>query len=130
MRCAERHAGFGHPPARRRAQRQRDPEVRHHRATVMEQDILGLDVPMDHIIPMRVVEGVGDGDRDADRFVDAELRLPVQFVAQRLAVDERHHVIEERVRFARIEEGQDVGVLEIGGGLYFFDEPLGTQERC
>ncbi len=85
---------------------------------------------MDDVLSMRVVEGVRDGGGDVDRFFDAELRLAIQLVAQRLAVDERHDVVKERIGFARIEEREDVWVLEIGGRLYFLDEPLGTQDRC
>ena len=40
----------------------------------------------------------------------------LSFSRKRLSVDERHDVIEERVSFARIEQRQDMGVLEIGGG--------------
>ncbi len=65
-----------------------------------------------------------------DRLVDAELRLAIELVAQRLAVDERHHVIKERIGLSRIEQRENVRVLEVGGRLYFLDEPLGAQDRC
>ncbi len=75
-----------------------------------------------------VGSSVGRSDRP-HRIVDTELFLAVEFVPLRLAVDERHDVIEERIGLSRIEEREDVRVLEIGGRLYFLDEPLGTQDR-
>ena len=44
-----------------------------------------------------------------------ELLLPVQLVPKRLALDERHDVVEQAVAAARVEQGEDVGVLEFGG---------------
>jgi hypothetical protein len=43
-----------------------------------QQDVLGLDVPVDDAVPVRVVEGVGDLARDPQRLVERELRLPAQ----------------------------------------------------
>jgi len=43
------------------------------------------------------------------------------------AADERHHVIEESIRLTRVEQRQDVGVLEVRSGFDFLDEPLGAQ---
>ena len=53
---------------------------------------------------------------------------PVELVAQRFAVDERHHVVQERIGLARIEQRENVRVLEIGRGLDFLDEPLGAKD--
>jgi hypothetical protein len=33
---------------------------------------------VDHAVPVRVVGRVGDRGRDPDRFLDAELRFPIQ----------------------------------------------------
>ncbi len=60
--------------------------------------------------------GVGDG----------ELLLAVQPVAQRLALDEGHDVEQVAVGLARVEERQDVRVLEIGGELDLGQEALGA----
>ena len=53
----------------------------------------------------------------------------IELVPQRLAVDERHHIIKEGICFARIEERQDVRVLEIGGGRDLLEKPLGAEDR-
>ena len=92
----------------------------------MEQDVLRLDVAVDHPVAVGVVERVGHGHGDLDRLVDAELGLAVELGAKRLAVDERHDIVEEAVGGAGIEERQDVGVLQGGGGLDLPHEPLGA----
>jgi hypothetical protein len=59
---------------------------------------------------------------------DPELRFPIELLPQRLALDEGHHVVEEPVGRAGIEQRQDVGMLKAGGGPDLHDEPLGTQD--
>ncbi len=49
-------------------------------------------------------------------------------LSQRLAVDERHHVVEKTVVLARIEQGKNVRVLEVGGGLDLLEESLGAED--
>ena len=78
VRRAEREPGLRHAAAGRRGDGERDAEVHHHRAAVVQQNVLGLDVAMDHAVAMRVVERVGHFARDAHRLVDAELRLAVR----------------------------------------------------
>ena len=50
---------------------------------VVQQDVLGLDVAVDHAVAVGVVERVGDLGGDADRVGDGELLLAVQPIAQR-----------------------------------------------
>ncbi len=93
----------------------------------MEQDVLGLDVAVDHAITVGIVERVGHFTGDPHRFVDAELGLAVEFVAERLALDVGHDVVEKAVGGAGVEQRQDVRVLEVGGGLDLDHEPLGPE---
>jgi hypothetical protein len=76
---------------------ERDAEVHHHRPPIVQQNVLGLDVAVDNAVSVRVVERVGNLARDPYRFVDAELRLAVQLLADRLALDVGHHVIQLRL---------------------------------
>ena len=62
------------------------------------------------------------------RLVHGELRLAVQPVAQRLALHERHHVEEEPVGLAGVEERQDVRVLELRRGRDLLHEALGAED--
>ena len=50
---------------------ERDPEVGHRRVAALEQNVLGLDVAVNHAELVRVAERVGDLARDANRVVDA-----------------------------------------------------------
>ena len=60
------------------------------------------------------------------RLADGKLLFPVEPVAEGLALDERHHVEEVGVGLARVEQRQDVRVLEVGRQLDLGQEPLGT----
>ena len=62
--------GLRHPRAAGAAHGERDPEVGDQRLAVVEQNVLGLDVAMDHAVPVRVVERVGHLARDPHGFVD------------------------------------------------------------
>ncbi len=56
VRRAERHAGLGHPAPAGLAGRERDAEVGDQRLAVVQQDVLGLDVAVDHAVAVGVVE--------------------------------------------------------------------------
>ncbi len=71
---------LGEPTPRRPTHRQGNPEVRDQRAAPAEQDVGGLDVPVDYARFMRGLQSVGDLARDADRFLHGELAFAPQFV--------------------------------------------------
>jgi hypothetical protein len=73
-----------------------------------------------------IVQRVGDPRRDAHRLVDGKLSPPVQPLAEALSLDVRHHVEEESIGLAGIEQREDVGVLEGGGGPDLGQEALGA----
>ena len=81
-----------------------DAEVRHQRVPFMHQDVLGLDVAVDHSVCVRVREGAGHLARDTDGVVQRELALARQLLAERLARHEWHHVVEDR-RPNRVSQG-------------------------
>ena len=78
VRRAETQSRFGHAAAGGGAHRERDAEVGHHRAAVVQEDVLRLDVAVDHAVPVRVVQRVSDLAGDAHRFVDAELGFAIE----------------------------------------------------
>ena len=51
-----------------------------------------------------------------------------QPVAERFALDVGHDVEDRAIYPARVEQRQDVGVLQVGGGLDFLEEPLGPDQ--
>jgi hypothetical protein len=90
----------------------------------LEQDVLGLDVPVHDAPAVRVREGVGHLAADPQGVVDRKLLLAVEPVAQRLALDVGHHVVEVPRGLARIVEREDVRVGEPRGGLDLAQEAL------
>jgi len=48
-------------------------------------------------------------------------------LSQRLAVDERHYIVEESVGFSGVEQRQDVGMREVGGDLSLAPEALDAE---
>ena len=74
--------------------------------------------------------GVGMGQRLQDRLGDLQRLLggerpsPAQRVGERLALHERHHVIDEPLPGAGEVNGKDRGVLEPGERLRLPSEPV------
>ncbi len=117
MRGAERHAGLGHPGVACLARRERDAEVGDQRPAVVEQDVLGLDVAMDHAVAVRVIECTGHLGSDADRVGNGKLVFPTDPVADRHALDVGHDIKDEAIGLAAVEEREDMGMLQIGRRL-------------
>ena len=128
MRRAERHAGLGHPRPARLAGGERDAEVGHQRLAVVDQDVLGLDVAVDHAVPVGVVQRRSDFGGDPDGLRHRELLLAGEPVAERLALDEGHDVEQVAVGLARVEQRQDVRVLEVGRESDLGQEALGPDD--
>ena len=129
LRRAERQACLRHALAARVLHGERDPEVRHERGTVVQQDVLGLDVAVHDAMPMRVLQRRRHLGGDADRVVDRQLLLAIEPRAQRLAVDEGHHVEQLSRRVSRVEQRQDVRMLQAGRDLDLLEEALGADHR-
>jgi len=91
------------------------PEVRDDRLPGLNENVLGLEVAVNDAARVRVVERVGDSDRDAHRLVDRELLLTLEPMPQALAFDVRHDVVQQPARFAGIEQRQQVGMLKCRG---------------
>jgi hypothetical protein len=123
----DRHAG-----ARQmliRSQCAGDPEVGDKRVAAAQEDVLRLDVAMDDPTAVRVVEGVRHFTRDAQRFVDGQLSLALQPIAQRFSLDVRHREPEIACRFARVVYRQDVRMLQARREHDFLLEAFGAERR-
>ena len=78
---------------------------------------------------MRVAQRVGDLARDLERVVDRELALAVEALAEGLALDVGHDVVDQAIGLVGVVERQDVGVVQPGGDLDLAQEPGGAHLR-
>jgi hypothetical protein len=92
-----------------------------------QEDVFRLDVPMHDIVAVRIAQRIGHFARDQQCFIQGQLLLPLQPVPQRLNFDEWHRVVHEAAHLPRVEQGQDVWVVEAGGDADFAKEPVGAQ---
>ena len=127
LRRAQREPGLGQAVAARLAHRQRDAEVGQHRLALEQQDVLRLDVAVDHAVAVGVVQRAGDLAGDGERLVQAELVLAVELVPERLAPDQGQHIIEEAALGPRVDQRQDVRVVQPGRDLDLGQEPLDAE---
>ncbi|CAN5760520.1 hypothetical protein BH23GEM3_BH23GEM3_00470 [soil metagenome] len=95
VRRAQRQARLRPPAAGRRAHRQRDAEVRDERVTVPQEDVFGLDVPVDDTLVVRVLQRVRYFGGNGHRLVNAELLLAIELLPERFPLHIRHDVIQE-----------------------------------
>ena len=114
--------------------RERDAEVGDHRLALVQQDVLRLDVAVDHALGVGVMQRGGDLPDEAERLIDRELPLAGEPLAQRVARDEGHDVVEQ-VAIARgrghqpgIVERQDVRMVEPGGDPDLAGESVGAEQ--
>ena len=126
---ADGKPGVGQATVIECAHRLGDSEVGHDRVAAFQQDVLRLDVPVDHPSRMGVTQRIGDFARDLDRIGDRERPLAAELVAQRFPLDQRHDIEQEPAGFARVIEGEDVGMAEFGGGFDFAEESLRAECR-
>jgi hypothetical protein len=114
-RRAERYAGL-----RQRlgpAQRLGDPEVGHHGLALMQHHVFGLYVAVDDAPRMGIGERARHLAGKLHGLSDRQSARAGQPPSQRLALDEWHDVVEQAVGVARVDEGEDVRVVEAGGDL-------------
>ena len=80
-------------------------------------------------VPVGVVERVGRLARDPDRVLHRELLLPTSR-SRRLSPSMNGMVNQSRpAGLARVEDGEDVRMLQAGGQLDLAQEPLGAERR-
>lgn len=82
---------------------------------VVDEDVVGLDVTVDHAVPVPVVEGVGDLGEDPPCLLRRQPSLAPQARPQGFIPYVAHHEVGEPFRLPERVEGNDVGMSETGG---------------
>src|SRR5687767_14849571 len=78
LRRSQRQPALGDARTARIRDSERDTEVGDHRLTLAEEDVLGLEVAMDHMMPVRISERARAGECDAKSLVYRKLFLAVE----------------------------------------------------
>src|SRR5687767_8860122 len=79
---------------------------------------------------MRVIECARDLAGDPHRIFHRQLLFSRQAVPQGFAGNERHDVEHCAIHLAGIVQPQDMGVLQVGRGRDFVEEPVCSDHRC
>ena len=82
------------------------------------QDITRLDISMHQILAMCIVESRSDLGEDSKRAVWGKcFPLLLQYLIQRLTIDELHGDVVKSILFPNLIDVDDVGVIQAGGSL-------------
>ena len=105
--------GPGSPaPESRPGDELRQPEVEHlHAATLGQENVRGLDVPMDDALLVRGVQGIRDLDRDAENFV-GQHRPASDSVLYGLSFEQFHGDKRPAVVLIYLVDGRDIGMVQ------------------
>jgi hypothetical protein len=76
---------------------------------------------------VRIIQRAGDLARDLQRLVDAQPMLAIELVAQRFSAHVRQHAVEVSRRLARVEQIEDVRMVELRGDPDLGEEALGAE---
>jgi hypothetical protein len=91
-----------------------DPEVGDYRLARLQKDVLRLEIAMDDSVLVRVGQSRENLLRNTNSFIDRELALAREPLAQGLALDIGHDIPELACGFTGIEQRDDVGMLQPG----------------
>ena len=97
--------------------------------TAGEHDVVRFDVAVDDPSLVRVTQCLGNFESNRNRIVNRELPLPLQSSGECFPLDVRHHVIQNAVRLTRVDEHQDVRMLQLRGELNL-PQKAAASKRC
>ena len=126
---AEREPRLCHALATRALHRQRNAKVGDERRPIMQENVLGLDIAVDDVLAVRVVERARHFACNTYGISDGQLTFAFEACTQRFARDERHHVVQQAVRLAAVEQRENVRVLQPRGGADLGEKPFAAKRR-
>jgi hypothetical protein len=86
--------------------------------------------PVHDPVPVGVVQRLGRLASDAHRVLDRKLDLPPEAIAEAFALDIGHGVPEESSTLPRVEDRQNMGMVESRRETDFSEEAFGAERRC
>ena len=130
LRRTKREPGLREPLTTSLLHGERNAEIGDERTAVLQQDVFRFDVAMDDALSVRVLERAGHFTRDTHRIIHRQLAVTLEALSQRLAGDQWHDVLQQPIGHAAVEQRQDVGMLQLGGGLDLTEKPLNDERRA
>ncbi len=100
-----------------------------HRAVLEQEDVAGLDVAVDHALPVRVAERVEDLRHDAHDLGVGEALVPLECGLEVAPLDVLHRDERGAVVLVEVVDRDDVGVVEPAGGLRLAAEARDDRRR-
>ena len=76
---------------------------------------------------VRLGQGIGHGGGNGEGIGHRQLRFPGEAGAQRFPAHEGHHVVQQPVGGAAVEQTEDVGMLQPRGGADFAQEAVAAE---
>ena len=94
-----------------------------------QENVLRLDVSMDHSVAVREIQRVGNFTGDLDGVGHRQLPFTSQPIPKAFTLDKRHREPQLVIRLPRVEDADDVRVLKAGGEADFLLETIGAERR-
>ncbi len=107
----------------------RDSKIENQRLALEQHHVLGFDVAVYHAASVREIKRRSKRASKTNRFRRRKMLFAIDLVAQRLALDVRHHVKQHAARFAGVVHRDDVRMSEARYGFDFLKKSFGSQ-RC
>ena len=133
-RRPDRRSGAGQGFTARSVEGSRDAEIGHHRVAVREENVVGLDVTVNHAVTVRVVQGCRDPAGNPKRVLQRQAVFTHQFptddpLSQALSLDVRHDVIQQPVDLTGVVQREDIGMSELRGEVDFAKKAVCADRR-
>src|SRR5205823_946555 len=94
------------------------------RALLVDEHVLGLDVPVDDVARVGGTESPSDLDPVGDRLGDRQAAHAADPLLERLTLDVLEHDVRPALVLAGVDHADDVGMRELGDGARFAPEAL------